>query len=101
VKLFAAVGAFAGPGASANLALCVLLAGGVLGLARLALFAGGEQVLRNLLTLFRAMRWGGHSPSFDAPTQTAWRMPYAAAIAAGVLGYGVWTLSGHPPILNF
>jgi prepilin peptidase CpaA len=43
----------------------------------------------------------GSAGSFDAHTQTAWRMPYAVAIALGVAGYAAWRLSGHDPILNF
>lgn len=101
VKLFAGVGAFAGPADSVNMALCVLLAGGGLALARLALWPDHVQVGHHLRAMLHALRSGTGSSRFDPLTQTAWRMPYAVAIAAGVLGYGVWTLSGHPPILNF
>lgn len=101
VKLMAAVGAFAGPAATVNLALFVLLAGGVLALARLLLFPGKELVRANLVAMLGRMRPGAKGPGFDAATQTAWRMPYAVAIALGVLAYGAWTLSGRYPILNF
>ena len=101
VKLMAAVGAFAGPAATVNLALFVLLAGGVLALVRLLLFPGKELVRANLVAMLGQFRPGATGPGFDAATQTAWRMPYAVAIALGVVAYGAWTLSGRAPILNF
>ncbi|MEZ5645216.1 MAG: prepilin peptidase [Burkholderiaceae bacterium] len=101
VKLFAAVGAFAGPAATVNLALCVFAAGGVLALARLKLFPGKELVLHNMRALLGTARVGTPGSGFDARTQTAWRMPYSAAIAGGVAAYAAWTLSGRAPILAF
>lgn len=100
VKLFAAVGAFAGPAGSVNIALCVLLAGGLLALARMVVARNARLVMRNTLAALGQML-PGSAGSFDASTQTAWRMPYAVAIAIGVMAYGFWTLSGHDPILNF
>jgi prepilin peptidase CpaA len=101
VKLLAAVGAFAGPAATINLALCVLLAGGVLALARLLLFPGGAVARHNLATLLGQLRPGSTGSTFDARTQTAWRMPYAVAIAGGVAFYAAWTLSGRAPFIQF
>jgi prepilin peptidase CpaA len=101
VKLFAAVGAFAGPAATVNLALCVLLAGGLLAIARLMLFPGKELVRHNMVALLGQLRPGSASPGFDARSQTAWRMPYAVAIAAGVAFYATWTLSGRAPFIQF
>lgn len=101
VKLLAAVGAFAGPAATINLALCVLLAGGVLALARLLLFPGGAVARHNLATLLGQLRPGSAGSTFDARTQTAWRMPYAVAIAGGVAFYAAWTLSGRAPFIQF
>lgn len=100
VKLFAAVGAFAGPAASVNLALCVLLAGGLLALARMAMARNTRLVMRNTLAALGQMLPGSVG-SFDARSQTAWRMPYAVAIALGVAAYAAWLFSGHAPILNF
>ncbi|MFW5330457.1 prepilin peptidase [Hydrogenophaga sp. ZJX-1] len=100
VKLFAAVGAFAGPAASVNLALCVLLVGGVLALVRMAMVRNSRLVMRNTLAALGQML-PGSAGSFDASTQTAWRMPYAVAIALGVAAYAAWLFSGHDPILNF
>lgn len=99
VKLFAAVGAFSGPVDSVNLALCVLLAGGVLSLLRMAVARNAGLVLKNTLASLGGM-WPGSAGAFDARTQTAWRMPYAVAIAAGVAGYAAWTLSGRAPFLG-
>jgi len=100
VKLFAAVGAFAGPAASVNLALCVLLAGGLLALARMIVVRNSRLVMRNTLAALGQML-PGSAGSFDAQTHTAWRMPYAVAIALGVAAYAAWLFSGHDPILNF
>ncbi|PKO27022.1 MAG: hypothetical protein CVU36_21960 [Betaproteobacteria bacterium HGW-Betaproteobacteria-9] len=100
VKLFAAVGAFAGPAATVNLALCVLLAGGLLALGHMVMARNARLVMQNTLASLGQML-PGSAGSFDAHTQTAWRMPYAVAIALGVAGYAAWRLSGHDPILNF
>lgn len=100
VKLLAAVGAFAGPAESLNLALCVLLAGGVLALGRMAAARNARLVMQNTLASLGQML-PGSAGSFDASTQTAWRMPYAVAIAAGVAGYAAWTLSGRAPFIAF
>ncbi len=100
VKLLSAVGAFAGTAAFVNLALFVLLAGGVLALARMAWSRNSRQVFRNVWATV-GQHLPGHESRFDVATQTAWRMPYAAAIAGGVLAYGAWVLVGRAPILNF
>lgn len=100
VKLLAAVGSFAGPAATVNIALCVLLAGGLLALARMLVARNARLVLQNTLASLGQML-PGSAGSFDARSQTAWRMPYAVAIASGVTGYGAWILSGRAPILNF
>lgn len=100
VKFLAAVGAFAGPAESVNLALCVLLAGGVLALVRMAVARNARLVMQNTLASLGQML-PGSAGSFDASTQTAWRMPYAVAIAAGVAGYAAWTLSGRAPFIAF
>lgn len=100
VKLFAAVGAFAGPAASVNLALCVLVAGGLLALARMAVARNARLVMQNTLASLGQML-PGLGGSFDARTQTAWRMPYAVAIFGGVAGYAAWTLSGRAPLIAF
>jgi len=100
VKLLVAVGSFAGPSAFVNLALFVLLAGGLLALAKMALARNSRVVMQNTLEALSQMM-PGSAGTFDARSQTAWRMPYAVAVAIGVMAYGAWTLSGRSPILNF
>lgn len=102
VKLLAAVGSFAGPLGFVNLAVFVLLAGGVLALARMAWARNGGLVLRNAcLAIGQGVRFAPPGAVAGAGAlQTAWRMPYALAIAGGVVAYGAWILSGLPPLLN-
>lgn len=100
VKLMAAVGAFAGAAATVNLSLFVLLAGGVLALARMAVARNARLVMQNTLATLGQML-PGSVDTFDARSRTAWRMPYALAILGGVLAYGAWTLTGHAPIIAF
>lgn len=97
VKLLAGVGSFAGPEAFVNLALFVLLAGGVLAVARMAWSRNTTLVLRNAWAALAQ----GMSLEATGTLQTAWRMPYALAIAGGVVVYGVWILSGHAPLVRF
>lgn len=92
VKLLTGVGAFAGTAAFLNIALWVLMAGGVLALVRMAI-AGHPRVLLNNMA---AVMTGQFKPA-----QTLWRMPYAAAIAMGVAAHAAWVFSGRTPILNF
>lgn len=92
VKLLTGVGAFAGTTAFLNIALWVLLAGGVLAVARLAITGHPRLLLTNMAALMT-----GHFK----PAQTLWRMPYAVAIAMGVAAHAAWVFSGRTPILNF
>lgn len=100
VKLFAAVGSFAGTSATLNIALLVLLAGGVLAIVRMVMMRNSHLVLQNTLLILGQMLPGSVG-TFDPKIQTVWRMPYAVAIAAGVMAYGFWILSGRSPFLNF
>lgn len=99
VKLMTAVGSFAGPAATVNIALFVLLAGGVLAMARILMVRNSREVLQNTLAALGQLH-PGSTNTFNA-NKTAWRMPYAVAIAGGVAAYAWWSLSGRPPILNF
>lgn len=92
VKLLTGVGAFAGTAAFLNIALWVLLAGGVLALARMAIAGHPRLLLANMAAVM--------SGQFK-PAQTLWRMPYAVAIATGVAAHAAWVFSGRDPILNF
>ena len=100
VKFFAAVGSFSGALATINMAPLVWLAGGVLALLRMYLTRSSAAVLQNAWTMAAQMGRAGAS-TVDAKTQTAWRMPYALAIAGGVASYAAWILSGHLPWLKF
>lgn len=100
VKFFAAVGSFSGALATINMAPLIWLAGGVLALLRLYLTRSSAAVLQNAWAMVAQMGRTGSS-TVDAKRQTAWRMPYALAIAGGVASYACWTLSGFAPILNF
>lgn len=92
VKLLSGVGAFAGTAAFFNIALWVLVAGGVLALARVAIMGHPSLLLSNMVGVLTGR---------FKPAQTLWRMPYAVAIAAGVAAHAAWVFSGRTPILNF
>ena len=92
VKLLSGVGAFAGTAAFLNIALWVLLAGGVLAIIRLAVTGHPRLLLTNMAAVMTGQ---------FKPTQTLWRMPYAVAIAMGVAAHAAWVFSGRTPILNF
>jgi prepilin peptidase CpaA len=90
VKLMAMVGAFAGPGDALGAVLCTFAAGALLALA-VAVKAG---VLRQtaynvkVIVYATALRLASvPGPVFDARTDSAARMPYAVAIAAGTFGF--------------
>lgn len=92
VKLLTGVGAFAGTAAFLNIALCVLLAGGVLALVRMAIAGQPRLLLANMAAVMTGQ---------FKPAQTLWRMPYAVAISLGVAAHAAWVFSGRTPILNF
>lgn len=100
VKLMAGIGSFVGPVAAINLALFILLTGGVLAVVRMVWLRKSRLVLANVVTALGQV-WPGSTTSFDPATQSADRMPYGVAMAAGLLAYGVWIFSGHYPIVNF
>lgn len=101
VKLMAVVGAFFGATSEAwtqlfGVTLCVLCAGGVLALVRMLWSRCAGAVLSNvrvILFSYAARLSGTGQMAFDASIQSADRMPYALAIAAGSLFYAVgkWT----------
>lgn len=100
VKLLAALGAFAGPVEVISLALCVLVAGGVLAVARMLWTGKSRAVLGNVkLVLGGLGGMSGHA--FDPVTQSAERMPFALAFAAGLLAYACWRSSGGMPLISF
>ena len=100
VKLMAGIGSFIGPAALLNLALCVLLMGGVLAVARMLWKGNSRKVLGNVGTMLLPP-FSTTGQRFDPATQSANRMPYAPAIAAGLLAYGTWIFSGRYPLVSF
>jgi prepilin peptidase CpaA len=100
VKLMAGIGAFVGPAATINLALFILVTGGVLAVVRMVWVRKTQLVLFNVATALG--QWvPGSVTRFDPVTQSADRMPYGLAMAGGLLAYGAWIFSGHNPIVNF
>ncbi|MDB5884528.1 MAG: hypothetical protein JWR74_699 [Polaromonas sp.] len=100
VKLMAGIGSFTGAGAAVNIALFILLAGGVLSLARMVWAGNSRRVMANVAMALGQMR-PGSAGTFDIAAHSADRMPYGVAMAAGVLAYGVWIFSGRQPIVMF
>lgn len=101
VKLMMVVGAFLGPLQTSGAVLLTFAAGGVLAIV-VALWqrALGQLVvnLRVMLTMRAIRSASGLGPSFEPLQQTAARLPYALAIAAGtsmqwmLVRSGGWTL---------
>lgn len=100
VKLMAGIGSFVGPTTAINVALFILVTGGVLAIVRMVWVGKTQLVLFNVATALG--QWvPGSVARFDPATQSADRMPYALAMAGGLLAYGVWIFSGHAPLVNF
>ncbi len=99
VKLMASIGSFVGPATAVNLAVVILLMGGVLALVHMVLARNSQLVLFNVMAALSQMA-PGSTRSFD-PARTAWRMPYSVAMAAGLLAYGVWVFTDHAPLIRF
>ena len=100
VKLMAGIGSFVGPATAVNLALFILVTGGVLALARMLWAGKSRLVMRNVVTVLGQML-PGSAGTFDPATQSADRMPYGVAMAGGLLAYGAWIFSGRYPLVNF
>lgn len=100
VKLMAGIGSFVGPATTVNLALFILLAGGVMAVARMLWTGKSQLVMLNVVAALGQVL-PGSSDSFDPATQSADRMPYGVAMAGGLLAYGVWIFSGRYPLINF
>ena len=96
VKLMAVVGAFVGPEAVLGAAVATLVAGGVLALAAALHGRVAGLMLRNVRTLLTSsvvQLGSGGSPQVPALAQSAGKLPYAVAIAAGTAGYLAWRLA--------
>lgn len=99
VKLMAAMGTYVGPLECVGLALSVLVAGGLLALARMLIKRNGSMVLANVGVILRERVAAGGS-RFDPARDSADRMPYALAFAAGSAGYAYWRLMGGGSFLG-
>ena len=99
-KLLAALGAFAGPVEIISLALSILVAGGVLAIARMIWTRKSLAVLGNVKLVLGGLG-GAAGRRFDPATQSADRMPYALAFAGGLLAYGYWRSIGGAPFISF
>ena len=100
VKLMAGIGSFTGADATVNIVLFILLAGGVLAVARMLWAGNSRRVMANVAMALGQMR-PGSAGSFDIAAHSADRMPYGVAMAAGLLAYGAWIFSGRQPIVMF
>jgi len=100
VKLMAGIGSFTGAGAALNIALFILLAGGVLALVRMLWAGNSRRVMANVAMALRQML-PGLAGTFNIAAHSADRMPYGVAMAAGLLAYGMWIFSGRNPIVMF
>ena len=100
VKLMAGIGSFIGPAAAIDVALFILVTGGVMAAVRMVWVRKTQLVLSNVFTALSQLV-PGTAAQFDPATQSADRMPYALAMAGGLLGYGVWIFNGHAPLVSF
>jgi len=98
VKLMMMVGAFLGPLQTLGVVVLTFVAGGVLAILMALWQRSFPQLstnLRFMLTTSAVRAAGGESPRIEPLTQTAGRMPYAVAIAAGVLLQLILVRSGR------
>jgi prepilin peptidase CpaA len=100
VKLLAALGAFAGPVEIISVALCILVAGGVLALARM-LWTGKSRAVLGNVKLVLGVSGDAARRAFDPAAQSAERMPYALAFAGGLLAWACWRSAGGMPLISF
>lgn len=86
-KLMAAIGAFVGPHAVLQIVLATFLVGGLMALAVMLSRKQTRQALANLTAqfLWLPMAWHGPASGSDIKIEKTYRLPYAVAIAGGVL----------------
>jgi prepilin peptidase CpaA len=91
VKLLAMVGAFVGPHDLLRVALASLIAGGVLAIAFVMIKGTAPRMFHNLNTVFGlgfVQSLGGAMPNLRiSPGESAGKLPYGIAIAAGTMFY--------------
>jgi prepilin peptidase CpaA len=98
VKLLAALGAFLGAVEIINVALFILIAGGVLAVARMLWTGSSRRVLGNVRLALSDL--GSGQQRFDPATQSVDRMPYALAFAGGLAAYSYWRFVGGVPLIS-
>ncbi|SDY66936.1 prepilin peptidase [Nitrosomonas sp. Nm58] len=90
IKLMAMIGAFVGPASMLNVTLYILLAGGALAIG-VVLWKGKLARLIDNLKIMLLMRLAGSSiaslPATGMLPESAGKLPYGVAIAAGTLVY--------------
>lgn len=94
VKLLAMVGAFTGPTMIFGITLAILVAGGIMAIIAVLIKHQTRQLSDNLRYMFTGSMIKaatGKLPIPDAPAVSAGKLPYAAAIASGTLGYLFWS----------
>jgi prepilin peptidase CpaA len=94
VKLMAMIGAFLGPYDIIGTALCSFIAGGVLALAAALLQRSLGKVIGNVRMILLGSVLGTVSAGGAAPATPTGKLPYAVAIAAGLLTYLLLTRLG-------
>lgn len=91
VKLVAMVGAFLGPGDTFYAMLASMIAGGALAIGYVLAKGVATRMLRNLSTLFQLgflSVIAGTAPNLQIDaSQSAGKLPYGVAIAAGTIAY--------------
>lgn len=98
VKLMAGIGSFAGPAGALNLVLFIFIMGGMLALVRMCWTGSTRRVLGNVIPMVLAATDVNGRSQIRPPPRSVDGMPYAVAMAAGLLTYGAWLwLGGSPP----
>lgn len=94
VKLLAMTGAFVGPTMIFGVTLAILVAGGIMAIVATLIKREFPQLMENLRGMFTASMIkaaAGKLPIPDQPAVSVGKLPYAAAIAGGTLGYIFWS----------
>jgi prepilin peptidase CpaA len=100
IKLMAALGSFFGPTEIINLALSILVTGGVFAMLRLIWIDKTQLALAHIAGLVSSVT-NSNAQRLDPPTQSIERMPFVPAMAVGVLAYSVWRWSAGAAFIRF
>ncbi len=101
VKLMAAVGAMVGPANWFGIFLLTSLLGGVCALVLIAAKGRVRRTIENIWLGLKRLRAGSppfvNHPQLDVRTNQGLRLPHAAVIAGGALGFVLLQLLSKPP----